>query len=136
MASITYHIISYHTHLIFSLTDSYFITELDSSNIDAYYLLACCLSVSNEYEQALATLSALFGISDDAQLEHILRLNAFLCTRTVPPQFDEAILTYNILVQKFPEHMDSVRTVLTVYNRMIVIMMAIMIVVTNVVLTV
>ena len=122
--------------MTFILIVPFLVTELDSSNIDAYYLLACCQSVSNEYEQALQTLSTLFGISDDAQLEHILRLNAFLCTRTVPPQFDEAILTYNILVQKCPEHMDSVRTVLTVYNRMIVIMMAIMIVVTNVVLTV
>ena len=52
---------------------------MDSSNVDSYYLLACCLSVENKYEEALQTLAALFSVNDDAQLEHILRLNAFLC---------------------------------------------------------
>ena len=98
----------FHLFSFFFLLLSFIYSDIDAESIDGYYLLACCLSTRKLYEQALHKLTLLFSVNDDAQKEEILRLNSFLCTKMDPPQYDEAIRRYNILVQKFPEDMNSV----------------------------
>ena len=78
------------------------------SNIDGHYMLACCYSRKKEFDRALKQINTLYDSNYNAKIEYVLKLNLLLCMKTKPPQFDEAVLVSNILVQKYPEDMNSV----------------------------
>ena len=78
------------------------------SSIEGHYLLACCYSRMGEYDVALKQLTILFNSNNNAQKEFVLKLNLLLCIKVKPPQFDEAVVVSNILVQMYPEDMNSV----------------------------
>jgi tetratricopeptide (TPR) repeat protein len=84
------------------------IINLDESNIDGHYLLACCYTSKQQYESAFKQLSILFSVNGSAQIENVIRLNGFLCTKINPPQYDEAVLSFDLLVSKYPEDMNAV----------------------------
>lgn len=71
-------------------------------------MLACCYGRKKEFDRALNQLKSLYNSNDNAQIENVLKLNLLLCMKKKPPQFDEAVLVSNILVQKYPEDMNSV----------------------------
>ena len=83
------------------------------SNIDGHYLLACCYSRKKEFNRALNQLNTLYNSNNNAKKEYVLKLNLLLCMKTKPPQFDEAVLVSNILVQNYPEDMNSVSKLIT-----------------------
>jgi tetratricopeptide (TPR) repeat protein len=84
-----------------------YIIHLDESNIDGHYLLACCYSIKQQYESAFKQLSILFSVNEKARIENVIRLNGFLCMKINPPQYDEAILSFDLLVSKYPEDMNA-----------------------------
>ena len=79
-------------------------------------MLACCYSRKKEFDRALIQLKSLYNSNDNAQIEYVLKLNLLLCMKTKPPQFDEAVLVSNILVQKYPEDMNSVSKINDVHS--------------------
>jgi hypothetical protein len=73
----------------------------------AYFLKACAFCQLESYSEAFDTLRTLV-VNVEVPMNEVYSLNAFVACKLVPPQLDQAVDSYNILIKNNPKDFKAV----------------------------
>jgi tetratricopeptide (TPR) repeat protein len=81
--------------------------EMDPLCENGYYLKSSALSSLHKYQEAYEEVQTLMA-SVDPPSEHAYKLKGFLCTKIKPPNYREAVDTFDVYLKLHPEDMNAV----------------------------